>query len=430
MQYVSKSPKRVSCHSRASENINNAAADWISLYCLYCLWLRVTLHIEIIHTYHHCHGDNMDTSLLVSAIYQSLVVAIGIPGNCLIILVYTKKRQTMSPHVFILSLAIADLVFCLLTPAFIARRFFEYNSDFFCRLVTAFRYANVYFSAFLSSAIAVDRYLAICHPLLGWMTVPRAQIVAVSCMVLSVIVSIPVFAAYTVKFQQGAKTRTCMVDLDGDAPRWIVSLMLFSLYTSTISTMLVTAVMYWKMRKALRMSSAVHPNVTMPTVSLLASIPNPAAVGHGKQLQNKVTALGSQRATCNDVLVTSSSNNSNIKPTANILSKTSKMLLAASAIFFITWLIGIIAMSIPKDTKAHLKSSSEAGFEIINFLGFVFYINHAINPFIYGILNRRFREKCKKCFTSARICTTRNRVEQVLPLYWGGIRNWRTTGVC
>ncbi|XP_033636275.1 cholecystokinin receptor type A-like [Asterias rubens] len=315
----------------------------------------------------------MEPDVLLSIIFQSVIGIVGIPGNCLIIFVYSKKRLTMSPHVFIFGLAITDLGSCLFTPAIIFQRLASYESDFLCRSVTFVNFVSVYLSAFLSTSIVVDRYLAICRPLLRWMTVRRAQIVVACCVLSSVVVSIPVFVSYKmVSFKTDSKPqRACTFDNDYS---FFQALMLILLYTVSIATLCVTVIMFWKMWKAVRKRMEIFP---MDTAI--------ATTSRGHQGNVSVSYIYNHEPPVPQHVVR----------IASKTNKTTKMLLAASSIFFFTWAIALCTLSIPRSTLSKVKARSDVGFVIIKILNITFYINHAINPFIYGLINRRFREKCQ-----------------------------------
>lgn len=96
--------------------------------------------------------------------------------------------QKPTSTIFILALAGTDFITCLVTiPFTIAMEALHFNIklDFFCKFYHFLITTTVPFSAFVMVAIAVDRYLCICHPFLHWMTERRAKII-ITCLAIFV----------------------------------------------------------------------------------------------------------------------------------------------------------------------------------------------------------------------------------------------------
>ncbi|XP_038072958.1 cephalotocin receptor 1-like [Patiria miniata] len=202
----------------------------------------------------------MESSLWPLVIFHIIVGIVGLPGNALIVLVYGRKRQMTSPHVFILALAVADLMVCLFTPVTVYHWYIRlnYTSGLLCRLVITGTFVTVYNSCFLTSAIAVDRYQAICRPHRRWMTVRRAKITAVVCPVLAILISVPVFVSYDVApHAQESDTGVCT--LSKTVPIWVTYLTTTVIYVASLCTLVTNIVLYGKMYRAIRKRAAVRP---------------------------------------------------------------------------------------------------------------------------------------------------------------------------
>lgn len=122
-----------------------------------------------------------------------VVFLLGVPGNALIIRVFAKKQRKSSTHIFILGLAIADLYVCLATAALVAYWFFEYSIDnpWVCQGGYFSIVLGVYFSLFVTTVIAVERYYAVCRPLDKVVTPFRARLAMFLSVLAAVIVSAP-----------------------------------------------------------------------------------------------------------------------------------------------------------------------------------------------------------------------------------------------
>ncbi|XP_076995505.1 proteinase-activated receptor 1 [Tamandua tetradactyla] len=118
-------------------------------------------------------------TVFVPAVYTG-VAAVSLPLNLTAILVFVVKMKVRKPAVvYMLHLALADLLFVGVLPFKIAYYFsggdWRFGSGM-CRFVTAAFYCNMYASVLLMTAISVDRCLAVVYPIrsLSWRTLGRA----------------------------------------------------------------------------------------------------------------------------------------------------------------------------------------------------------------------------------------------------------------
>lgn len=117
-----------------------------------------SLHLE--------SSEKQDLLMAVIGILSFFSV-IGTVGNALVLYVYVKKRNKLASTVFIITLAGTDFITCILIiPYTIVLEYMLYyiKFDVLCKLYMFLITSNVPFSAFIMMAIAVDRYLCICHP--------------------------------------------------------------------------------------------------------------------------------------------------------------------------------------------------------------------------------------------------------------------------
>lgn len=118
--------------------------------------------------------------------FLSVLSVVGSIGNVVVLYVFGMKKEKLTANVFIIALASVDLITCLIVIPFTV--FMEYvnfhvSSDACCKLYMFLITCNIPFSAFIMVAIAVDRYLCICHPFLRLMTVGRAKVLT-ACLAL------------------------------------------------------------------------------------------------------------------------------------------------------------------------------------------------------------------------------------------------------
>ncbi|XP_069820530.1 proteinase-activated receptor 4 [Dendropsophus ebraccatus] len=112
------------------------------------------------------HLKSSITVVLIPSIY-TVIFIVGLPANGLALWVLATKVKKMTSTVFLMNLAVADLLLILVLPFKIFYYYLGNNwlfGELMCRAVTCFFYGNMYCSALLLMSISVDRYLAVVHP--------------------------------------------------------------------------------------------------------------------------------------------------------------------------------------------------------------------------------------------------------------------------
>lgn len=137
--------------------------------------------IEIINNSSDTETATEDDILAIHIVIWMLGIfsIVGTIGNGLVMYVFSRKGDRLTSTIFILALAGTDFTTCLvIIPFSIVVIYVNHGIkyDFLCKLYQFLITSNVPLSAFIMVAIAIDRYLCICHPFLHAMTVKRAKI--------------------------------------------------------------------------------------------------------------------------------------------------------------------------------------------------------------------------------------------------------------
>ncbi|XP_004453229.2 C-C chemokine receptor type 3 [Dasypus novemcinctus] len=96
----------------------------------------------------------------------SLVFILGLLGNMVVVVILTKYRRLRSmTNIYLLNLAISDLLFLLTLPFWI--HYVAWNewsfSHFMCKFLSGLYYISLYSEIFFIVLLTIDRYLAIVH---------------------------------------------------------------------------------------------------------------------------------------------------------------------------------------------------------------------------------------------------------------------------
>ena len=353
-----------------------------------------------------------------------------------------------STDIFIIGLAFADLLACLFTPLSINHWLYKENHDnlILCRFSVGSMFWTVFNSLLLTTVIAFDRYDAVARPY-GRICTPRnAKYVVIVCYILALIFSIPIFFSYGIIGPRGTTSPGGCTWLETTQIR--VNFSRFGLLPLTnIICFFAVVGLYLKIYLKIRRQVKVHTIsvFTINTDNEIAenrpgrdncedlqqerhsSEPGDIDEGAGTnqgisinpngsepgQLRNNLHACSSKatsdassaRSAVFDRQLANAAANLQAAAAAtgseqrSVLQKrTTKMLFFTTIVFFVTWFPANLITH--AQTNLSYKTSEPGLHAMFNLVCFLFYVNNAVNPFIYGFVNKRFRSDCKKLLRS------------------------------
>uniref|UniRef100_A0A7N8WZ20 fMet-Leu-Phe receptor-like n=1 Tax=Mastacembelus armatus TaxID=205130 RepID=A0A7N8WZ20_9TELE len=135
---------------------------------------------------------------IIIIVLYTVIITFGVTGNSMVIWVAGFKLKPKVTNVWLVNLAIADLIFCF-TRVFslLKKLFFDHwpFGMFVCKFNGFFKYANMFCSVFLLAVISLDRTLCIWQPVFTKQhrTLGVARVVAVCVWITAIIFSTPYF---------------------------------------------------------------------------------------------------------------------------------------------------------------------------------------------------------------------------------------------
>lgn len=171
------------------------------------------------------------SSILIPLIYV-LVCAIGLSGNTLVIYVVLRyaKMKTVT-NIYILNLAVADVLFMLGLPFLATQNAISYwpFGSFLCRLVMTIDGINQFTSIFCLTVMSIDRYLAVVHPIKStkWRRPRVAKLISATVWTFSFLVVLPVIIFADVQDD----FHTCNINWPDPVNVWSAA---FIIYTSVV----------------------------------------------------------------------------------------------------------------------------------------------------------------------------------------------------
>ncbi|XP_060590476.1 alpha-2Da adrenergic receptor-like [Ruditapes philippinarum] len=134
-------------------------------------------------------------------IYMLLISILGIPGNGLVCYIYRSKYDMSSSRWFIFFLASVDLLLCIvIVPSEIVTTFQQYNftNKNWCKFSVFFNLWALLSLGFTLVIVSVDRYRKVCKPL-GWQIhFNKARLLCIIAVIAAFFISLPVFSVYDI----------------------------------------------------------------------------------------------------------------------------------------------------------------------------------------------------------------------------------------
>ena len=378
--------------------------------------------------------------LIPSLVLIVLIIFIGIPGNVVIIWVYTKKMRHTASRIFILALAFCDLANCLLTMPMeisIIVNYWTYDNHTVCSMGHTLTYILNGTSAILLCGIAVDRFRKICRPLKPVFTPKRVKQICLVSFLLAVAFYIPGFVMYgtqTVEVQLpgrnsvlvGKICQLCDRYKDSKVSKYIIAVW----FLATLTVMVVLIVTYSRIGKAvytrLKLEKQRKGSMTMtprPTLMLRQRATNADDNSEtscsfddldeekhkhpsreGKQAKVLKTLSMPARRTLAKSLKDRFRNSVPVEllfkqrkdaigPRRIHVGRTTIMLLAVTIAYVVSFLPFVVIVAIRVVVPAYYTTLSDAQKSIWQFFLRSYVINCAANPIMYGLFNKDFRNK-------------------------------------
>ncbi|XP_019597335.2 C-X-C chemokine receptor type 1 [Rhinolophus sinicus] len=172
--------------------------------------------------YSPCRTDTDTINKYAVIIIYALVFLLSLLGNSLVMLVILYSRVSRSvTDVYLLNLAMADLLFALTLPIWAASKAkgWVFGTSL-CKVVSLLKEVNFYSGILLLACISVDRYLAIVHAT-RTLTQKRhwVKFICIGIWALSLILSLPLFV-FRRAHQPPGSSPVCYEDLGANTTKW------------------------------------------------------------------------------------------------------------------------------------------------------------------------------------------------------------------
>lgn len=169
-----------------------------------------------------CRPDSLNLNKYAVVVIYILVFLLSLLGNALVMLVvlYSKVGRSVT-DVYLLNLAIADMLFALTLPIWAISKLKGWiYGTILCKMVSLLKEVNFYSSILLLACISVDRYLAIVHAT-RTLTQKRhwVKFICLGIWALSLILSLPIFV-FRKAYQPPFSSLVCYEDMGANTTKW------------------------------------------------------------------------------------------------------------------------------------------------------------------------------------------------------------------
>ncbi|XP_028006818.2 C-X-C chemokine receptor type 2 isoform X1 [Eptesicus fuscus] len=169
-----------------------------------------------------CEPESLDINRFALMAIYVLVFLLSLLGNSLVMLVvlYSQVNRSVT-DIYLLNLAIADLLFALTLPIWAAAKTTGWIFGTpLCKVVSLLKEVNFYSGILLLACISVDRYLAIVHAT-RTLTLKRhwVKFICLGIWALSLILSLPVFVFHRAVYPPNSGP-VCYVDMGANTTKW------------------------------------------------------------------------------------------------------------------------------------------------------------------------------------------------------------------
>uniref|UniRef100_A0A3B4WG60 Gastrin/cholecystokinin type B receptor n=1 Tax=Seriola lalandi dorsalis TaxID=1841481 RepID=A0A3B4WG60_SERLL len=357
----------------------------------------------------------------VRIVLYSLIFLLSVLGNSLIIAVLVRNRRMRTvTNLFLLSLAVSDLMVSLVCIPFTLipnlMRDFIFGIGI-CKLVMYFMGVSVSVSTFNLVAISLERYSAICNPLTSrtWQTKSHAAKVITATWVASFIMMLPYPISSTLKpftRMNNSTGHMCRLVWPNDIIQqsWYVSLLLLLFLIPGIVMMTAYGLISMELYRGIKFELSNRKSSRERQCSTGSIKPGDSDGCYVQPSKKKSITMSTGNCPSSSSKpmvgrVCSSSSTANLMAKKRVI----RMLLVIVFLFFLCWtpIFVVNAWQAFDRRSAHRLTGAP-----ISFIHLLSYTSACVNPIIYCFMNKRFRQgmlatfSCCSCFRATGPKTT------------------------
>ncbi|XP_016975443.1 G-protein coupled receptor moody [Drosophila rhopaloa] len=340
--------------------------------------------------------------LTFAAVMTFLIMVVGITGNLLTVVALLKCPKVRNvAAAFIISLCIADLLFCALVLPFQGLRFVQgtwRHGQVLCRLIPFIQYGNIGVSLLCIAMITINRYVMITHHGLYARIYKSHWIAAMiaACWLFSYGMQLPTLLGEWGRFGYDHRLQTCSIMTDDHGHSSKTTLFITAFVIPCLVIIACYAKIFWVVHKSEQRLKrhATKQNSIPNNLRPLASTGSGALPSGGECQPGNRVSSDSSSSFSTEVPETAPSGKqqpTRVKDQREVRAKRNewritKMVLA----IFLSFVICYLPITIVKVADKNVEHPS---LHICSYI--LLYLSACINPIIYVIMNKQYRKAYK-----------------------------------
>ncbi|XP_017112885.1 G-protein coupled receptor moody [Drosophila elegans] len=342
--------------------------------------------------------------LTFAAVMTFLIMIVGICGNLLTVVALLKCPKVRNvAAAFIISLCIADLLFCALVLPFQGLRFVQgtwRHGQVLCRLIPFIQYGNIGVSLLCIAMITINRYVMITHHGLYARIYKRHWIAVMiaACWLFSYGMQLPTLLGEWGRFGYDSRLQTCSIMTDDHGHSSKTTLFITAFVIPCLVIIACYAKIFWVVHKSEQRLKrhATKQNSIPNNLRPLASTGSGALPSGGECQQQPGNRVSSDSSSSFSTEVPETAPSGKQQPTRvkdqrEVRAKRNewritKMVLA----IFLSFVVCYLPITIVKVADKNVEHPS---LHICSYI--LLYLSACINPIIYVIMNKQYRKAYK-----------------------------------
>ncbi|XP_052901926.1 G-protein coupled receptor moody isoform X1 [Anopheles moucheti] len=331
--------------------------------------------------------------LTFAAVTTITIMITGIVGNLLTIVALLKCPKVRNvAAAFIISLCIADCLFCIIVLPFNALRFIQgtwNHGETLCTLITFMQYGSVGVSLLCITMISINRYIMIAHYSIYPKVYKTSWIIVmiIACWLFSYGFQLPTLFGVWGKFGYNHQLGTCSILPDDEGRSSKTAMFIIAFIIPCIIIVICYSRIFCVVHKSdKRMKNHSKSQCNIPNNLRSAVDPaSPLSAGSSSSANNNSISYTASSSAVKVAGTRSAADARDAKARRNEW-RITKMVLAIFLSFVCCYLPITISKIVDKNVS----------YPVLHIIGYIMlYLSACMNPIIYVIMNKQYRQAYK-----------------------------------
>uniref|UniRef100_A0A903Y4A5 G-protein coupled receptors family 1 profile domain-containing protein n=1 Tax=Anopheles minimus TaxID=112268 RepID=A0A903Y4A5_9DIPT len=331
--------------------------------------------------------------LTFAAVTTITIMVTGIFGNLLTIVALLRCPKVRNvAAAFIISLCIADCLFCIIVLPFNAMRFIQgtwMHGETLCTLITFMQYGSVGVSLLCITMISINRYIMIAH----YSIYPKVyktswiMVMIIACWLFSYGFQLPTLFGVWGKFGYNHQLGTCSILPDDEGRSSKTAMFIIAFIIPCIIIVICYSRIFCVVHKSdKRMKNHSKSQCNIPNNLRSAVDPaSPLSAGSSSSANNNSISYTASSSAVKVAGTRSAADARDAKARRNEW-RITKMVLAIFLSFVFCYLPITISKIVDKNVS----------YPVLHIIGYIMlYLSACMNPIIYVIMNKQYRQAYK-----------------------------------